>query len=47
MTEHAVRVRGLRKGHGEVTAVDGVDLDIRRGVALEAGQVRRLAMADR
>jgi ABC-2 type transport system ATP-binding protein len=31
MTEYAVRVRGLRKRYGEVTAVDGVDLDIRRG----------------
>jgi ABC-2 type transport system ATP-binding protein len=31
MTENAVRVRGLRKRYGEVTAVDGVDLDIRRG----------------
>jgi ABC-2 type transport system ATP-binding protein len=30
-TEHAVRVRGLRKRYGEVTAVDGLDLDIRRG----------------
>ncbi|SDP34151.1 ABC transporter ATP-binding protein [Actinacidiphila guanduensis] len=31
MTEHAVRVRGLRKRYGAVAAVDGVDLDIRRG----------------
>jgi len=31
MTEYAVRVRGLRKRYGEVTAVDGVDLDIRAG----------------
>ncbi|WP_078901009.1 ABC transporter ATP-binding protein [Actinacidiphila yeochonensis] len=31
MTEYAVRVRGLRKRYGEVAAVDGVDLDIRRG----------------
>ncbi len=30
-TERAVRVRGLRKRYGEVTAVDGVDLTIRRG----------------
>jgi len=31
MTEYAVRVRGLRKRYGAVAAVDGVDLDIRRG----------------
>jgi ABC-2 type transport system ATP-binding protein len=31
MTEYAVRVRGLRKRYGGVIAVDGVDLDIRRG----------------
>jgi ABC-2 type transport system ATP-binding protein len=31
MTEYAVRVRGLRKRYGGVAAVDGVDLDIRRG----------------
>jgi ABC-2 type transport system ATP-binding protein len=31
MTEDVVTVRGLRKRYGEVTAVNGVDLDIRRG----------------
>ncbi|MEU3459108.1 ABC transporter ATP-binding protein [Streptomyces sp. NPDC006733] len=31
MGNEAVRVRGLRKRYGEVTAVDGVDLDIGRG----------------
>jgi len=31
MTETAIRVRGLRKRYGEVTAVDGLDLDIRHG----------------
>ncbi|MFE2285784.1 ABC transporter ATP-binding protein [Streptomyces sp. NPDC059443] len=31
MTQNAVRVRGLRKQYGEVTAVDGLDLTIRRG----------------
>jgi ABC-2 type transport system ATP-binding protein len=35
MTAHAnelaVRVRGLRKQYGDVTAVDGIDLGIRRG----------------
>ncbi|MEU0390377.1 ABC transporter ATP-binding protein [Streptomyces chartreusis] len=35
MTAHgydlAVEVRGLRKRYGDVTAVDGIDLDIRRG----------------
>lgn len=31
MTELAVEVRGLRKRYGELTAVDGVDLGIRRG----------------
>lgn len=31
MTELAVRVTGLRKRYGDVTAVDGVDLRIRRG----------------
>lgn len=31
MGNEAVRVRGLRKRYGEVTAVDGIDLDIRRG----------------
>ncbi|MFI8835617.1 ABC transporter ATP-binding protein [Streptomyces afghaniensis] len=35
MTAHgydlAVRVRGLRKRYGDVTAVDGIDLGIRRG----------------
>ncbi|MCZ4118406.1 ABC transporter ATP-binding protein [Streptomyces sp. H39-S7] len=31
MGNEAVRVRGLRKRYGEVTAVDGVDLDITRG----------------
>ncbi|MCX5408466.1 ABC transporter ATP-binding protein [Streptomyces sp. NBC_00335] len=31
MTENAVEVRGLRKQYGEVTAVDGLDLTIRRG----------------
>ncbi|MEV0181038.1 ABC transporter ATP-binding protein [Streptomyces sp. NPDC050625] len=29
--EHAVHVRGLRKQYGNVTAVDGIDLGIRRG----------------
>src|SRR5690606_9996926 len=27
----AIRVRGLRKTYGPATAVDGIDLDIRRG----------------
>jgi ABC-2 type transport system ATP-binding protein len=27
----ALRVRGLRKRYGELTAVDGIDLDVRRG----------------
>ncbi|MET8181887.1 ABC transporter ATP-binding protein [Streptomyces sp. NPDC005336] len=31
MTEQAVRVRGLRKRYGAVTALDGVDLGIRHG----------------
>ncbi|MET9855131.1 ABC transporter ATP-binding protein [Streptomyces sp. NPDC006450] len=31
MTLNAVEVRGLRKQYGEVTAVDGLDLTIRRG----------------
>jgi ABC-2 type transport system ATP-binding protein len=31
MTQHAVRVRGLRKRYGDVTAVDGLDLDIEQG----------------
>lgn len=31
MTQNAVEVRGLRKQYGEVTAVDGLDLTIRRG----------------
>ncbi|WP_405583720.1 ABC transporter ATP-binding protein [Streptomyces sp. NBC_01190] len=31
MTGYAVRARGVRKRYGEVRAVDGVDLDIRRG----------------
>lgn len=31
MTDNAVEVRGLRKQYGEVTAVDGLDLTIRRG----------------
>ncbi|WP_442813240.1 ATP-binding cassette domain-containing protein [Streptomyces sp. NBC_01244] len=31
ITENAVEVRGLRKQYGEVTAVDGLDLTIRRG----------------
>jgi ABC-2 type transport system ATP-binding protein len=31
MSETAVRVRGLRKGYGDVDAVNGVDLDIARG----------------
>lgn len=31
MTELAVEVRGLRKRYGELTAVDGLDLEIRRG----------------
>jgi ABC-2 type transport system ATP-binding protein len=31
MTELAVNVRGLRKRYGEVTAVDDLDLGIRRG----------------
>lgn len=31
MRELAVEVRGLRKRYGEVTAVDGLDLSIRRG----------------
>jgi ABC-2 type transport system ATP-binding protein len=31
MTQEAVRVRGLRKRYGDVTAVDGVDLGIRHG----------------
>jgi ABC-2 type transport system ATP-binding protein len=29
--EHAVRVSGLRKSYGDVPAVDGIDLDVRRG----------------
>ncbi len=32
--ECAVRVRGLRKRYGGMTAVDGIDLDIRRGEVL-------------
>ncbi|MFG1805224.1 ABC transporter ATP-binding protein [Streptomyces sp. NPDC049040] len=31
MTDDVVKVRGLRKRYGEVDAVDGVDLGIRRG----------------
>jgi ABC-2 type transport system ATP-binding protein len=31
MTEHAVRVRGLRKSYRDTTAVDGLDLDIAHG----------------
>ncbi|MFC7729112.1 ABC transporter ATP-binding protein [Actinomadura keratinilytica] len=31
MADTAVRVRGLRKRYGDVDAVNGVDLDIRRG----------------
>lgn len=31
MSDKAVRVRGLRKGYGDVAAVDGIDLDIARG----------------
>ncbi|MBT2447293.1 ABC transporter ATP-binding protein [Streptomyces sp. ISL-43] len=31
MTQNAVEVRGLRKQYGDVTAVDGLDLTIRRG----------------
>ncbi|HEY3483322.1 MAG TPA: ABC transporter ATP-binding protein [Streptomyces sp.] len=31
MTDEAVRVRGLRKRYGDVTAVDGLDLDIAQG----------------
>jgi len=31
MAETAVRVRGLRKTYGDHVAVDGLDLDIRRG----------------
>src|ERR671918_589510 len=30
----AVRVRGLRKAYGELTALDGVDLEVRRGEVL-------------
>ncbi len=30
-SDTAIRVRGLRKQYGPVTAVDGIDLDIRRG----------------
>ena len=30
-TDAAVRIRGLRKTYGELTAVDGLDLDIARG----------------
>src|SRR3954471_16751214 len=30
----AVRVRGLRKSYGELTALDGVDLTVRRGEVL-------------
>src|SRR5919202_4275959 len=31
MSDTAVRVRELRKRYGDVTAVDGIDLEIRRG----------------
>ncbi|MBL1096549.1 ABC transporter ATP-binding protein [Streptomyces coffeae] len=31
MTHQAVRVRGLRKRYGAITALDGVDLDIQQG----------------
>jgi ABC-2 type transport system ATP-binding protein len=31
MTDHAVRVRGLRKSYGDTVAVDGLDLDIAHG----------------
>jgi ABC-2 type transport system ATP-binding protein len=31
MTDDVVTVRGLRKRYGDVDAVNGVDLDIRRG----------------
>jgi ABC-2 type transport system ATP-binding protein len=30
-TDTALRVRGLRKRYGDLTAVDGIDLDVRRG----------------
>jgi ABC-2 type transport system ATP-binding protein len=33
-TEPAVRVRGVRKAYGQVQALDGVDLDVRRGEVL-------------
>jgi ABC-2 type transport system ATP-binding protein len=31
VTDTAVRVRGLRKRYGDLIAVDGIDLDVRRG----------------
>src|SRR6266508_6880061 len=31
MAELAIRCRGLRKRYGEVVAVDGLDLEVRRG----------------
>ena len=34
MTDVAVRMRGLTKRYGEKVAVDGVDLDVRRGEVL-------------
>jgi ABC-type uncharacterized transport system ATPase subunit len=30
-TQAALRVRGLRKRYGDLTAVDGIDLDVHRG----------------
>src|SRR5215218_3377206 len=32
--ETVIRVRGLRKGYGEVIAIDAVNLDVRRGEVL-------------
>ena len=34
MTDVAVRMRGLTKRYGELVAVDGIDLDVRRGEVL-------------
>ena len=42
----AVRIRGLRKSYGELTALDGVDLTVARGMELEHLTVARPTLED-
>jgi ABC-2 type transport system ATP-binding protein len=36
--QHAISVRGLRKSYGELTVLDGIDLDVPAGTVSSSAQ---------